>query len=285
MYCSKYAPALAGLAWLAMAALASDQPKTIEKPAPPQPAPGAVQLNETDLPQMLKELGFNVDTKQNPQKETYWLIRTQEDGWGFVVEVVPQRDKMTKQMTGFWLISDLGGVIENPGALSATALLRLMDKSHSIAPYFFSYNAATKHIAMNYEYPFNTVDKKRLKEEFKNLFTQIRDTHGLWKINALMPGTKPNPAVNPPGLAGSSWKGTEEVDGYGDLAFQFQDSGKAIMVDKDGKHPGNWTQNGNQITLQFYDGGVTYKGTLSENSLSGTGNNAATSWKFIVKRQ
>src|SRR5262249_5991607 len=228
MYCGKFALTLVLLEWLSAAALAGDQPKIIQNPAPPQPAPGAVQLNETNLPQLLKELGYNVDTKQNAQKETYWLIRTQQDGWGFVVEVVPQRDKMTKQISGFWLISDLGGVIDNPGALSATALLRLMDKSHAMAPYFFSYNAATMHIAMNYEYPFNTVDKNRLKEEFKNLFTQIRDTHGLWKNDVLMPGAKPNPPGKPPaGLAGSSWNGTEELDGYGDLSFQFQDGGKA----------------------------------------------------------
>src|SRR5438105_3800108 len=103
------------------------------------PPAGAVQLDDNNFPQLLKDLGFKVETKQASTKEAYWIIRTEKDGWGFAVEVQPERSKATKKIVGFWLISDLTGTINNPKALSAPALLKLLEKNHDMAPYFFSF--------------------------------------------------------------------------------------------------------------------------------------------------
>jgi hypothetical protein len=317
-------PALTGMAmWALFVSIASAQTDSTTKPAappgsttkpaepppgsttkpadPPAPAPGGpVQLDDTSFPQMLKELGYKVEAKTNTQNHAYWVIQTQLDGWGYVVEVMPQRNKETKQIKGFWLISDLGGSLNNPSSVSAPALLKLMEKSHEMAPFFFTYNPATKHIAMNFEYPSGTASKDGLKAQFETLFGKIRSTYPLWKSDVLVAGggfvpVNPNPVpvnpvpVNPPpaaaGLAGSQWVGSETLQGYAQLTFQFGQGNNATMIDNDGVTKGSYTQVGNQVTLSFYNGQVSYKGTINGNNITGTGQNAAKSWTFTLTRK
>jgi hypothetical protein len=213
------------------------------------------------------------------------------------VEVLPERNKTTKQIIGFWLISDLGDVVNNPGALSAPALLKLMEKSHEMAPYFFTFNQATKHIAMNFEYPYGTADKNTLQTQFNNLFTKIRDTYPLWKSDVLVaaggnpnpnpiPNPVPNPIPNPQAeLVNSQWTGSETLQGYGKLTFKFAPGGQATMIDSDGATPGTWSQAGNQVTLKFYSGQVTYQATINGTSMTGTATNGGKSWTFSLNRQ
>ncbi len=112
--------------------------------------------------------------------------------------------------------------------------------------------------------------------------------------------TPPNPPVNPeppppqpmppeqkqpqgPGLDGTAWSGNETLIGYGALSFQFQAGGQAVMVDKDGNTPGNWNQDGNNVTLTF--GPVTYTGTIAGTTMQGSATNGKDNWKFTVNRR
>ncbi|MBI1830403.1 MAG: hypothetical protein HYR84_03020 [Planctomycetes bacterium] len=62
-------------------------------------------------------------------------------------------------------------------------------------------------------------------------------------------------------IAGTSWSGSEDLGGYGALRFTFSGS-SVTMYDTDGSHSGTWEQNGNSITMKFYQGGVVYTGRI-----------------------
>jgi hypothetical protein len=94
----------------------------------------------------------------------------------------------------------------------------------------------------------------------------------------------------PPGqgqvqLPGTEWAGSEKLNGYGVLRFQFLTGGKAFMIDKDGKSPGRYVQNGLKVSLSFYDDKVLYVGTISGQTLSGSAQNGKSSWTFEVTLQ
>lgn len=62
-------------------------------------------------------------------------------------------------------------------------------------------------------------------------------------------------------LANTDWSGYETLGGYGNLRFVFTNSG-VTMYDKDGATPGTWQQNGESLTMWFYNGTVVYSGTI-----------------------
>ncbi|HZZ80209.1 MAG TPA: hypothetical protein VFE62_16970 [Gemmataceae bacterium] len=101
------------------------------------------------------------------------------------------------------------------------------------------------------------------------------------------PMPQPTPPVMQPNqngqrdLAGSSWQGSETLMGYGALTFTFSPGGQATMIDRDGNTRGNWSRNGNQITVSF-PGGISYKGTINGGQISGTANNGKNSWNWQV---
>ena len=57
------------------------------------------------------------------------------------------------------------------------------------------------------------------------------------------------------------------------------------MIDADGATSGTWSQSGGKLYLAFYNGSVTYTGTIKNNVMSGAGNNGAQTWNFSLKRQ
>jgi hypothetical protein len=103
-----------------------------------------------------------------------------------------------------------------------------------------------------------------------------------------IPGTLlPNGAAIPggnqgQGLAGTSWTGKENLQGYDRLTFQLNANGQAIMSDKDGNTRGTWSQVGNNITLRF--GSVTYSGDLQGARLHGTATNGKDRWNWSVSK-
>lgn len=285
--------ALSGmLACLMFAGIASAQTGPIDGGKQPSNGGGdTTQLTDQNFPQMLKQLGYKVETRKNNKGLDFWKITAQENGWGFVVEVVPQRTN--GKIIGFWMISDLGAAINNPNAVSPAALLKLMEKSHQMAPFFFSYNVGSKHIAMNYEYPSGKITQSNMKTQFSNFFKKVRDTYKLWDTKVVMGGPAPPNNGNPqpvpnPGvvkLAGTSWTGTESLQNFGKLTFQFAAGGKATMIDTAGVSNGTWTQNGNQVNIQFFNGKVTYSGVLNGNAISGNASNTAgAKWTFKVSK-
>ncbi len=91
----------------------------------------------------------------------------------------------------------------------------------------------------------------------------------------------PNPTA--PRLAGTGWMGRENLQGYGDLRFRFLNNNQVIMVDEQATTTGAYGQNGNQVTLRFYDGQTVYSGTIQGNRMSGSarGPNGQT-WSWAV---
>src|SRR5262249_39868103 len=76
------------------------------------------------------------------------------------------------------------------------------------------------------------------------------------------PGQMPS-AGQMPSVAGTSWTGNETgLPGYDKLSFQFNADGSAAMTDAKGSHPGNWAQNGNQVTVTL-PGVAIYQGTIN----------------------
>jgi hypothetical protein len=64
--------------------------------------------------------------------------------------------------------------------------------------------------------------------------------------------------------------GSEDLAGYGKLAFFLYPGSRAVMVDARDSVEGTWQQSGNQYTIAFFNGAVIYHGTLNGTTLSGT---------------
>lgn len=103
------------------------------------------------------------------------------------------------------------------------------------------------------------------------------------------PGPMPVPPQQPPeqpqpnqNTLTGNWSGTESLAGYGKVSFNFQPGGNVTMIDRDGTTPGNYNQNGNNISLAF--GPVTYTGTVNGNTMSGTASNGQTTWTWSAAR-
>lgn len=100
-------------------------------------------------------------------------------------------------------------------------------------------------------------------------------------------GANPAPAApQQVNLAGSTWTGTENLQGFGRLSFQFQAGGQVNMTDASGVSQGTWIQQGNQVTLTFANGQLTYRGIINGQVMSGNaGNVRGASWTFSLRRQ
>lgn len=68
-------------------------------------------------------------------------------------------------------------------------------------------------------------------------------------------------------LAGTTWHGTENLPGYGNLTFQFEQGGEALMIDAKKTVKGTWSQSANKVTITFQN--CIYEGTVQGKSISG----------------
>jgi hypothetical protein len=86
------------------------------------------------------------------------------------------------------------------------------------------------------------------------------------------------------GVAGTTWSGNEDLQGFGALTFQFQTGGDAIMIDAKATAKGKWSQTGNKVTVSFQN--CVYEATLSGNSMSGNARliNEVRTWNFKLTR-
>lgn len=78
--------------------------------------------------------------------------------------------------------------------------------------------------------------------------------------------------------------GSENLQGFGRLEFRFLDKQRVLMVDAQANVTGTWYQNGNTVTLTFYNGNCYYAGTISGNRLSGRATAGKTGFDWSVSR-
>src|SRR5439155_23554129 len=84
-------------------------------------------------------------------------------------------------------------------------------------------------------------------------------------------------------LAGTTWSGRENLQGFGDLSFRFAANNQVTMIDTAGSTPGTYTVSGNQVTLSFNNGQTIYSGVVQGNTLSGTARGGrGNAWQWSV---
>lgn len=98
------------------------------------------------------------------------------------------------------------------------------------------------------------------------------------------PQPKPQPGPKQGGnLAGSFWTGSETLAGFGKLMFHFQANNRVSMHDAQGLTIGNYTLNGDSVTLNF-PGNITYTGTRAGDTIQGNAMNGRDNWNWTVSR-
>lgn len=266
-------------------------------PAPlPNPAGQTNQLTPTRLVNFLRQEGHQAEDKVLTGGDHLVTAVIQRDGWRFVIEF-----EFASAGKNLNVICPLG----NPQAqFSGAQLLALMKKSYELpVPLHFSYRSADQRLCLEDPcYQTANMQDAGLRTIIDRMTKTARETHPLWDssrwpINGpaaagqpgapavpSLPAAPPSPAVGQ-GLVKTTWIGNESLQGYARLEFRFEANGKAIMIDSDGSHDGTYTQQGSQVTLQFYNGTVVYTGMLNGNVLSGTAKNGSgATWNFTVSR-
>jgi hypothetical protein len=284
------------------ASRASAQPATGPSSGPaasggsPSPQVNRTVFTNESLPKMLKDLGYNV-TEKASANGPYWQIVTQSENWSFTVQVLPMVNQ--GKITCLLLTSDLGRKI-NPQA-SAQDVLKLLQWNQELGYLiYFGYNAQTGCVTAQRPINFPDATQDELRFLFDDYFKTIRQHHAVWNqlsnggaaaanqgaaVNADKPAPAPQAQVS---VAGSTWSGTENLPGFGKLTFVFRANGSATMIDTKGETAGNWTQNGNDVTVNF--NGCVYQGRINGQSLAGSGritsgNQAGQTWTFQVALQ
>ena len=292
-----------GIMTVTCVGIASAQPGSSgpSGPAPsggsPAPLPQRVAFTRDSMPQLLKQLGYTVTEKTNANGGVYWQVVTQSENWNFTVNVVPMvhQDKIN----GLLLTSDLGRKV-NPQA-GTQDILKLLQYNQELAYLiYFGFNAQTGCLTAQRPYSFPDASIEEMRLLFNDYFKTIRDTHPLWNpvaggaaaapVNNGGPAVNNNPAPAPvvANVSGTTWNGSETLPGFGKLSFIFRPGGAATMIDAKGQTEGNWTQNGNDVTINF--NGCVYQGRINGQMLSGSGRitsggQAGQTWSFQVALQ
>jgi hypothetical protein len=279
---------------------ASAQPSTGPSSGPaasggsPAPQANRIQFTNDSLPKMLKDLGYTV-TEKASANGPHWQVVTQSENWNFTVQVLPMVNQ--GKITCLLLTSDLGRKI-NPQA-STQDVLKVLQWNHEGGYlFYFGYNAQTGCITAQRPHIFSDATPDEMRAVFEDYFKSIRQFHAVWNqlsgaAAAAAPANNGGPAqVAAPqavaNVAGSTWSGTENLPGFGKLTFVFRANGSATMIDTKGETAGNWTQNGNDVTINF--NGCVYQGRINGQALAGSGritsgNQAGQTWTFQVSLQ
>jgi hypothetical protein len=121
-------------------------------------------------------------------------------------------------------------------------------------------------------------------QEFSIFLSKAEDE----KKRAVAPGNNTTPKIEGFNLVGTVWKGNEDLQGYGELTFEFKSGNVAIMIDKKNRSEGTWSQVKDKVELDFK--GNVYRGQITGQTLAGQaeitmGNNKGQAWKFKVTLQ
>jgi hypothetical protein len=274
-----------------------DGPKDNPKKKPGPQTPAANPVNEQNLADMLKKLGFQVEEHKLQGARPSWKITAQKKDWHYEATLLALQHH--GKLTGFMLISRLGQPLGRPDSLPSIALVKLLQRNLDIAPYNFAYHEKTGGLCLQRDYSLAALQEKGLDKALEEFFNVIRQTHPDWGAPALQVAGTGNPdGPNPPGgtypvppvpkkdgLVGTHWEGEETLTGYGKLQFYFLPRWGAVMVDARDTVPGSWSWTGDKVTLQFLSGKVTYHGKLDEKNkvLSGKAvTDDGRSWSFKV---
>ena len=90
-------------------------------------------------------------------------------------------------------------------------------------------------------------------------------------------------------LTDTTWQGSENLEGFGNLKFEFRKNSVVVMTDEwhraERAGPGRWTRDGSQVTMTFKD--CRYNGTIDGSVIRGTAHFTATgkAWDFSVNRK
>ncbi len=66
----------------------------------------------------------------------------------------------------------------------------------------------------------------------------------------------------------TTWRGSEQLLGFGPLTFEFKQKGVAVMTDAKRVVKGTWTRNGSRVTIRFAN--CEYRGTIDGKVMTGT---------------
>jgi hypothetical protein len=87
-------------------------------------------------------------------------------------------------------------------------------------------------------------------------------------------------------ITNTTWRGNENLPGFGPLVFEFKSEGKAVMRDAKSTVHGTWTRNGSNVSIRFAN--CEYRGVINGRTMSGTAHGAAMlmgrTWQFNVTR-
>ena len=91
----------------------------------------------------------------------------------------------------------------------------------------------------------------------------------------------------PAGSMVSEWGGSQTLENYGRVSFQFLAGGDAAVGDRDGAVGGTWKRAGNNVELSFRkkDITMTYKGAINGTSMQGNAsNNKGQQWQWEAQQ-
>lgn len=120
------------------------------------------------------------------------------------------------------------------------------------------------------------------------MFSLVRVKIGFLALTAalLVAGqaqAQPAPAKGIMDVRGTTWNGTENLEGFNNLTFEFQNDGKVVMRDAVGVVNGTYRQEGDMVTIQFNN--CVYSGRIVGERLAGTAQSttgAPATWDFNV---
>lgn len=93
----------------------------------------------------------------------------------------------------------------------------------------------------------------------------------------------------PLSVAGTTWQGSETLENFGYLRFDFRSNGTVVMTDAarnvNGPVEGKWSQSGSDVTIQFSN--CRYQGAIQNSVFSGTATfpQKGKRWSFSVSKQ
>jgi hypothetical protein len=275
--------------------------------------PGATQPLASDrLAAYLRSRGHRVEQGRFPDGAINQIVYVQKDGWDFVVHIEYALDQRSYLLTL---------PVGSPTAqMSADQLVALLKANFRIHPNHFSIREVNSKLQLYVDGPFYSTNTTEADFQSKLdwIIKAARDTHpqwdsSRWPLAGQVPAPSPaggvnlpgnpakpaapvnsTPVVAPPvaapaappapapGLANTTWVGSEE--GFGRLEFRFQPTGQVTMIDTTGSHPGTYSLQGNAVTLTFFNGEVVYNGTLNGQAITGSAHNTKKTWSFSVRR-
>jgi HEAT repeat protein len=97
-------------------------------------------------------------------------------------------------------------------------------------------------------------------------------------------GNPGQPGQGQSNLAGTQWSGSETLQGFGELRFDFKAGGQVDMHDAAGQTGGRFVHNGQNVLLSF-PGNIAYTGQINGNTMSGRATNGQKNWTWTVTRQ